>query len=243
MIPSFRIARWSLWTPEICEAEQWRTWAAEPRALRGSGVPDLPFLPPLQRRRCDALARMMLHVANECCTTDERATFPVVFASRFGPIDTTVALLEAIARGETVSPTRFSHSVHNTQLGLFSIWSGNRAPASSIAAGAETFAAGFLEAAALMQRLDAEHVLYVVGDTCIPEPLDSLGVEVETSHALALLLAQPQTGPRIGMRRTTNASSQPWPDALSFVQWLLGDQAELRLGNGESAWCWIRDST
>lgn len=237
---SFHVERWAAWTPEIRKADEWAAWAAEPRILRGRGAPDATFLPALQRRRCDALARMMLHVANECCTADERATLPAVFASRFGPIDTTVALLESIGREEPLSPTRFSHSVHNTQLGLFSIWSGNRAPASSIAAGAATFAAGFVEAAALMQRLGAERVLYVVGDGCVPDALAPLGVDVATSHALALLLARGGPGPPITLRPGTGAAQQPWPDALAFVRWLLTGEEELRLGASGLGWSWTR---
>ena len=52
----------------------------------------------------------------------------------------------------SLSPARFSHSVHNTQVGLFSIWARNPLPSVSVAAGAETFAHGFLEAVGRLQR-------------------------------------------------------------------------------------------
>ena len=63
------VSRWAAWSPGIETEEDWRAYVREPRALEAKGAPELPFLPALQRRRCDQLSRMMLHVAHACCNS------------------------------------------------------------------------------------------------------------------------------------------------------------------------------
>ena len=141
-------------------------WAQQPQAPgRGRSAPAIEFVPPLQRRRADALARMLLHVARGCCAdATELGAIPVVLASRRGPLGITVTLLEDIAATKPLSPTGFSHSVHNTALGLFSIWTGNRSPSVALAARRDTFAHGYIEALALLHRSRSERVLFVTAD-------------------------------------------------------------------------------
>ena len=50
-----------------------------------------------------------------------------VFASRHGSINESIELIECVARGQPLSPAKFSHTVHNAQAGLFSIAARNRA--------------------------------------------------------------------------------------------------------------------
>ena len=125
---ALRIARWEAWSPGLADTAAWSAWAREPRALACEGAPDLRFMPPLERRRCDQLSRMMLDVAHRCSSDTAADALPCVFASRHGSICTTAELLEQLALDAQISPASFSHSVHNTQLGLFSIFARNPAP-------------------------------------------------------------------------------------------------------------------
>jgi hypothetical protein len=234
-----RIAAWSAWSADVPD---WRAWARTPRALLATGVPDAAFLAPMQRRRCDALARMMLHVSHGCGAPPLLATLPVVFASRHGPIDTTVALLGDLAAARPLSPTRFSHSVHNTQLGLFSIWTGNRQPSSAVSARERTFAEGFVEALSLMHRARRSEALLVMGDIALPDELAALSDERHGGYAVALRLDAADGVPVELELGTANgdAPSTAWPDAIEFVRWLLSPDAALRIARGGRSWTWTR---
>lgn len=238
------LTRWCAWTAGLASASDWHRWAEAPEPLTAVGVPDLSFLPSLQRRRFDPLARLMVHVARECAQQDVDM-LPTVFASRHGPIDTTVGLLADLAAATPISPTKFSHSVHNTQQGLFSIWAANRAASSSVSARSETFVSGFVEALALAQRARADRVLLVVGDIPLPAPLDVTSGERHGGYALALLLEPHRRAPVASLSLAgdgaTAIASIPWPPALEFLRWWIRGEPVLLMEGNDRTWQWSRD--
>ena len=127
------VRRWSAWSAGREDADAWRSWCARPVALEAGGHPEARFLPSLIRRRCSPLARIALTAAFGCCGDDERAECTSVFASRHGNINESIDLLDRLAEHQALSPTTFSHTVHNAQAGLFSLAAGNHQTSSSIA--------------------------------------------------------------------------------------------------------------
>jgi len=238
------VDRWAAWTHGVGDEAAWRAWSQHPSAPQRGDPPDVSFIPALQRRRCDPLARAMLAVANQCGTPEQLASIPTVFASRHGGLGTTIAMLRDIAESRPVSPTRFSHSVHNTQAGLFSIWAGNRAASVTVSARQESFVQGYVEALCLLHRSDAGRVLYVMGDESIPEELAALHDECAGGYAVALLLTRHGGGPALGLDREPDeggaAPERAWPDALEFVRWWLGDEPSLAIHRSGVRWLWSR---
>jgi len=238
------VERWAAWANGVEGESGWRAWARRPQAPIPGAPPDVSFLPALQRRRCDALARAMLYVAHECCPDESIASIPTVFASRHGPIATTVTMLRDLAESRPLSPTRFSHSVHNTQAGLFSIWSGNRMPSASVSARQESFVQGYVEALCMLHRSDANRVLFVTGDEPIPEEFAALHDEGAGGYAVALLLSRDEGEATLRLDRRPDPAGQPvsraWPDALEFVRWLLSDEPALVIARGGIRWTWAR---
>jgi hypothetical protein len=242
-VKPLRLARWEAWAPGLADPAAWRAWALQPRPLEGEGQPEAAFLPALQRRRCDALSRMMLEVAQRCSVDAGADALACVFASRHGSVGTLVSLLEDLARSEPPSPAKFSHSVHNTQAGLFSIFAGNRQPAMSVAAGADSFAHGFLEAAGALHCAGGCLVLLVVGDELLPAALAGLSDEQHPGYALALRL---EPGEELELALAAGAEraapAPPWPDALEFLRWWLSGEPELALAHPPREWRWRRVS-
>jgi hypothetical protein len=183
----------------------------------------------------------MLTVAFECCDPEQRARVGSVFASRHGNINESIELLERLALRQPLSPTRFSHSVHNAQAGLFSIAAGNRRASSSIAAEAETFAHGYLEALTFLERDPGRPVLFVMADVPLSEAFASLVDEPAASYGLGLLLASDGPGARLdfGMAAGGDAAPRgPWPDALEFLRWLESPEPRLTLGADRRRFEW-----
>ena len=245
---SAQLLRWAAWSPGLEDEKQWRVWAASPQPLERDGVPALEFVPSMLRRRCDPLTRMLLHVIQEVAPADLLARIPTVFASRFGPLGTMIKLLERLAVDAPLSPAAFSHSVNNTPAGLFSIWATNRAASTCVAAGADTFAHGYLEALSMLSRQAPGPVILVVGDAAVPEAVLPLACGDTGSYALALLLGplqgddHPAAGESIDLDLAVSRDPTPEgvPDALSFLRWLLSGERRLRIERGSLAWEWSR---
>ena len=235
--------RWSAWSPGLEEPGAWQRWCAAPAPLALEGQPDGAFLPALLRRRCGPLARAMLATAFGCGDEGELARAATVFASRHGNINESIGLLERLAEGQALSPTRFSHTVHNAQAGLFSIAAGNREASSSVAARESTFGCAWLEALTLLARDPGRPVLLVMADA----PLDPIfAVQVDEPggfYSLALMLSPADGGAGLGFSVGRSRDAGPrraWPDALEFLRWYLSGEPRLELEAGRQLFVWER---
>jgi hypothetical protein len=247
-----RVRGWSAWSPGLEDAKAWESWSANPSELASDGRPEARFLPALLRRRCGSLARIMLTTAFDCCDAAEIAEVNAVFASRHGNLNESIDLLDRLAFGKPLSPTRFSHTVHNAQAGLFSIASENRLASSSVAAQGDSFSCGYLEALTLLERYPERSVLLVVGDVPLAPVFARLVDEPAGSYGLALLLAAVDRGVpgslAFTMNGTPGSAAEPpgahrapiWPDAIEFLRWYLSDESHLVLGRDRRRWHWQR---
>jgi hypothetical protein len=166
-----------------------------------------------------------------------------VFASRHGNINESIELLERLAHQLPLSPTRFSHSVHNAQSGLFSIAAGNRRASSSIAAEEETFGCAWLEALTFLERFPETPVLLVMAEVPLAPVFAALVDEPAASYGLGLLLASQGPGTRLdfGMAAGGGAAARPrWPDAAEFLRWLASPEPRLALGTGPRRFEWAK---
>ena len=234
---------WSAWSPGREDRAAWQQWAHAPEPLGRDGRPEARFLPAMLRRRCSPLSRIVLTAAFECCSETERAEVRTVFASRHGNINESIDLVESIARKQPVSPTRFSHTVHNAQAGLFSIAAENRQTSSSIAALEDTFACGYIEALTHLQRDPERCVLLIVADVPLAPTFAALVDEPAASYGVGLLLGTDGPGAAIAFdaARTDTVAGRPaWPDAVEFLRWYLCGETDLCLGSGPRRWRWQR---
>jgi hypothetical protein len=194
------------------------------------GQPSVDFLPAMLRRRCTPLTRIVLRAAFDALDGDELAEVRTVFATRHGSINESIELLHKVVRQERLSPTRFSHTVHNAQAGLFCMAAGNRQASSSLAARQDTFACGWLEALSHLEREPDRPVLYVVGDVPLDPAFAELVKEPPGAYAVALLLGREGDGPALDLDlEGRQAPRAQWPDAAEFVRWMLAGEQRLEL--------------
>lgn len=239
----FVVQRWSAWAPGCEQPEAWRAWAANPAPLEKSGHPEAKFLPPMLRRRCNPLTRVMLATAFGCIDAEAEDEPRTVFGSRHGSINDSMELLEAICLGNKISPAVFSHTVQNAQAGLFSIAAHNRRASSSVAAQQDTFANAFVEALTHLDREPERAVLLVVGDVPLIPALAPLVREVEAPHALALRLGFSGEGTSLEFELGAKPVVTPelgWPEPVEFLRWLLSSESRLTFGSGRGCFTWSR---
>jgi hypothetical protein len=182
----------------------------EPSAWRCAAtvVPAPARLAPTERRRAGSGVKASIAVADEACTMAgvDPAAPATVFTSSSGDPANCHAMCEALAQPvRTMSPTRFTNSVHNAAAGYWHIATHDRQASTSLCAFDASFAAGLLEAA--MQCLDGgAPVLLVACDLPYPEPLNQLR-KVSDLFALALLLAVPAAGDTTRLRLSLGAQT------------------------------------
>jgi len=173
-------------------------WPAARAVLAGAApwqpdahLPPAPMLlPPAERRRAGAAARLALTVAAEACAGAGLAagSIPGVFATSNGDGAVVGALLETLASdAPQVSPTQFHNSVHNAAAGYWTIATGSRAPVTCLSGHDGSFAAGLLRATAEVCSAGGP-VLLVVFDLPVPPPMMALR-GTRFAFATALVLA------------------------------------------------------
>lgn len=259
----FDLLGWAAWAPGLESAEDWAAWRGEPDRLGRDGAPDIKFVPALMRRRCDAVSRMMLFTIARACPKAALSEVATVFSSRHGSFDTRIDMLEKLAVDEPLSPANFSHSVHNAQSGIFSIWASNRKASMSLAGAEDSFALGLLEATAIAETGPDPLVLYVASDHAIRAERAPLGEQAHGNHALAMLIARPGWRDEVGfdlrfgeadptgeagcrgeaiptltltLGPSAERSRDALPDALEVAHWLRNQEGTLRIDHGRRGW-------
>jgi hypothetical protein len=244
---SLQLVSWSAWASGVESAEQWHEWAI---AQRQFGAPDqmpaLPFIPSMQRRRFSRLSRLQLQVAYDCAAGNHHLR--TIFCSRHGEIHRTHGLLAEMAKGEPLSPMAFSLSVHNTASGLYSIASGNTAPSTALAAGRDTLAMAFVEAAGQLGH--AEEVMLVFGDEPLPEDYEIFSDEYTVPFGLALRFKKTDAmnslrtihlrrGESYAARDSAKESIESESMGLALLRLLAGDKKEVIAHGERNNWLWI----
>jgi len=219
----FQLDAWAAWASGLDSAEAWRAWALRPTLPIGQAEPDVSEVPAMVRRRMSALTRMALHVASRACAGFETGSLPIVLASRHGEVQASLAMMRDILAQRDLSPTTFSHSVHNAPAGQLSIYSRNHAPSSSVAGMGATFEAGLVEALGLAERSRSDRVLLVAADLPLPREYSNFADEPQVSHAVALLLRVGGSTPdlRLDVSERPQVRPSELPRALDFLAWHL----------------------
>jgi hypothetical protein len=141
---------WAAWMPGLETPSAWLAWARGGGGPSEAGQADAPptpkEIPPLLRRRADAMGRAALHVMTRL-ELPYRGQ-PIILCSRLGELGRSFALQEELAREGRVSPQRFSMAVHHAIGGLFMMAKRSCAQVTALAAGGEEALAGLHEAAA-----------------------------------------------------------------------------------------------
>lgn len=164
----------------------------------------LHMLGPNERRRTTPAIRLALQVAQQLAehASVDLARAASVFASSAGDLQVTDNVCCTLPLpGAPVSPTQFHNIVHNAAAGYWSIGAGAHASSTSLSAGDATFAAGLLEALALLHASD-DPVLYVCYEQPAPPRLDRY-LPICAPFAVAMILgARPFGAHSLALRAT-----------------------------------------
>ena len=151
---------------------------------------DVRFVPPLQRRRLTGVERAAMAVLNSVWRDGD--DMPIVFASRWGEIGTTLKLMKQMHEEGEMSPAGFSASVHNAFPGAFSLFKGSKSPYTAIAARGESLKEGLVEALSqlkdLASRRTGAKVAFVYAEEATPEMYRPSFGDINCACAVAVIL-------------------------------------------------------
>lgn len=225
MALTFNIAKCVAWAPGLESEQDWHLWQCAQKPIATElNLPPLSVIPAMQRRRLSPFAKVALHCAMQA-SGELQANVPFVFSSRHGDLHRTTSLIENIAQANALSPTQFGLSVHNAAAGLFSIFSGNRAPLSAIAAGEHSFMMGLLDCVAKLHVNNLSHILYVYCDLQVP---DCYRPYVADDQAIGIgILLEAGEGQTIYSLNPSDSSMQASftkSQAFDFMHFMLSEQ-------------------
>jgi hypothetical protein len=220
--------------------EDWRSWSNHQTFTQAEKAAIPAAVPKILQRRLSPLARAVFNAAEGCIDSDK--TLPIVFSSAHGEVNKSLEMLKSMQKGEEVSPTAFSLSVHNAISGLFSMAYGNHQEITVIAPGQDGIAPAFIEALGLLQERRADEVLIVFYDEPLSDFYPSLPFALNAPTICALALKVSLTGS--GLPLQLNRSSAHRNDGehalqiFSFLKFLVADDKTLVLGNHRHSWEW-----
>lgn len=177
------------------------------------------------RRRLDTIGRATCDIFAGLTPEDG---CPLIHASRHGDVSHTLDMLHTLAEGESLSPTRFSMSVHNATLGVHSIAHQHHLPLQSLGACGHEFDALMHEAAGyLAEGHDA--VVVVLSEGELPAVYREYTRHPGQPCAIGLRLTRDEGRQLIAEDTTTPGE----PDPLAIRAWLKEEQAWL---DGQRRW-------
>nr|WP_241905104.1 beta-ketoacyl synthase chain length factor [Enterovibrio norvegicus] len=237
----FNLQRLNALSPGLENTEAWENWCQQNHAWPADvPVPRTDAIPAMMKRRMSPISKLAVQVATEL-SRDEHIDF-IVFSSRHGELQRTVTLLRDIQMGEPASPTAFSQSVHNTAAGLFTIATKTPVPATSLAAGEDTFHCALTEAAIYLSEHQEHRVLVIDFDAPVPEPYGEFEQQVFKPYALGLLLTK---GDDICIERrpihdanATHTQEKDLPQGLAFYSQWLDQRTHFEIESARQSWGW-----
>lgn len=194
------------------------------------------------RRRLSRLSKMALQVTFEALQ-NEPVDF-IVFCSRHGELYRTVKILHDIIEGDLPSPTAFSHSVHNTPVGLYGILSKDKSANTAISSYGDSLETALVIAWARLIQPKTQRCLVVYADEILPEIFESYREPYEITCSAAFLLSEIEsqnTGTQITLK--LNGPCKPDPDiehsCLSLLRNLqTPGPVEFKTSSNRCLWRW-----
>lgn len=198
-----------LCAPGFDHIDAFRAWRANPQRPLPEGRTahaSASRMAPTERRRAPHTIRLALEVASQALGTRDAADVGAVFCSAFGDMANTDAILATLAEApEQLSPTRFTHSVHNAAAGHWSMAVSSHASTSALACGRDGFASGLL-AALLELEASGQPQLLVLFDAADAGALAD-AAPCASDFAAALLLDPDAAGAGLRLRAHVEPST------------------------------------
>ncbi|MCU5775348.1 beta-ketoacyl synthase chain length factor [Erwiniaceae bacterium BAC15a-03b] len=233
----YNLIDWQASAPGLSTPADWHNWAQREAAINA----DQPLakcsqLPMMTARRLSSGSR----AAVDCglALLRRQQIDAIVFTSRHGELERNLRILNALAAEQSLSPTDFAMSVHNSAVGSLTIAASAPIVSTSLAAGVDTFQQGLVEVTAL-HAAGYQQVLLVDFDGPVPERYHRWlsGETLHIPYAVALVLGRGEQL-RCTSQPAAVATASRWPQSLQFLHGWQAQQRRFMIGGGRINWQW-----
>ena len=234
----FNVVAWQASAPGLSTKNEWINWAAGAAHIQ----PDAPLascvnLPMMTARRLNSGSRLAVDCGLGLLSAHQADA--VVFTSRHGELERNFKILQALARTESLSPTEFTMSVHNSAVGSLTIAAKTPLVSSSVSAGSDSFQQGLFEVRTLFAS-GLKQVLLVDFDGVIPDFYrPHILPEPVFPYAVALLLSNGNTI-WCESQKTTQRVASALPQSLQFLHGWLSSRTSFPVQGERNHWHWSR---
>ncbi|PCD00883.1 beta-ketoacyl synthase chain length factor [Halopseudomonas pelagia] len=197
--------------------EDWAGWSAN-QILPADSAHNLdarigtPLLPAMLRRRLDNAGRAVCEIL---ALLDHTGDYPIIYASRHGDVTSSLDMLTSLARGDELSPARFSMSVHNAVMGVYSIARKHHSPIQALGAAGDEFEALMCEALGYLAT-GHKAVIVVLSEGEMPAEYADYAEHCEQPSVVAMRLTS-----HLGRKLVSAPCARPGhPTPLDIMAWL-----------------------
>lgn len=114
---SLNIIDWQARAPGLSDATEWQAWSRLQLTVDPAApLPRLTALPMMTARRLNSGSKLAVDIG--LAMLQNHAIDAVVYSSRHGELERNDRILHALATGQSVSPTDFAMSVHNSAVAI-----------------------------------------------------------------------------------------------------------------------------
>lgn len=199
-------------------------------------------LPMMVSRRLSKGTQLAIEVALKILEKETEIS-SIVFSSRHAELIRNEKLLKLLGQDLETSPADFSVSVHNTASGMLCVQKKLKTPATSIAAGADSFHMGCVDAYGALEN--TEKVLLVDFEGGVPPLLGSTFPEKmcnDFPYAVALTLEQGDQW-EVRTEKESFISEPLLPSALQFLRHYLLGSKEFETEGGSTRFLWRKNAS
>lgn len=236
---SISIKGWSARGPGLETNDDWMSAVEVPYHCFDASYPlgKLKNLNASMARRLSSGSRLALDTALDLFSVHQPDAF--IFTCQHGELERNFRILSALSEKNDVSPTDFTMSVHNSAVGQLAIMLDSPTVSTSIAAGADSFHQGLIEAVALLNN-GFERILLVDFEGTIPD-FYTPHVETKWPYACAMIIEKGtalrcrMTPPQVTRPQTTNL-----PQSIQFLLYWLSEDRQRVIDSRYTQWSWCR---
>ena len=234
----FDIIDWYAAAPGLSSQEEWMQWAFTPAKISPLKALRKPHhLPMMTARRLSTGSRLAVEAG--LALLAKSPVDAVVSTSRHGELERSFRILQKLAHQESLSPTDFAMSVHNSVVGSLTIAARFPLVSTAIAAGKDSFQQGLLEVFALLKN--CRRVMLIDYDGNIPEfYLSHLPAGTPNfPYVVALILTSGQTcSCETASAVPVERAQMTLPQSLQFLHGWLSGCSRFSIAGENARWQW-----
>lgn len=233
---TLKITDWQAMAPGLSHCDEWRQWAANAPMID----PALPLakcsqLPMMTARRLSSGSR--LAVETGLAILRRQKVDAIVYTSRHGELERNYRILSALSTEQSVSPTDFAMSVHNSAVGNLTIAAEQPLVSSSLSAGIDTFQQGLFEVLA-MHQAGYKRVLLVDFDGNMPEFYRPLVAAAMPNYPFAVALLIEAGDALTCVSRSGSQTEPELGQSLQFLHRWLANKEQFTVTGDRFDWQW-----